>query len=167
MENSEEVNSNPKRPTFLLVLCILSFISTGFNLIGNIVNLLKGPLSQDELNVVLQEMQQLSDMVNQSGSGFTELFEKLAKITQFTNDNFYMHEFILIASFALGFYGVLKMYQGIKNGFHLYIIYNLLSISSIYVSVPPSDVPSFIVIFSVIFSGIFIFMYSRNLHWMK
>ena len=152
MENMEEIESRKKRPVFLLVLCILSFVSTGFNFLGNFINIFKGPISQKELNEMLAESSQLISFLDKSGNS--------------TNDNFYIHTLVLFITFGLGLFSVFRMYQGYKNGFHMYIIYNLISIVSIYISVPPSEVPSIIIIFSVIFSAFFIFLYSRNLYWM-
>lgn len=168
MENSNEQEIKQKRPVFLTVLGILSFITIGFGLLGNVTGLFSGPLSEAEMEQVMNQALKSLEPLNASGMNeMSSSFELIFRTQVYINANFYIHTLITIASLAIGLSGVIFMFQAKKNGFHLYIIYNLINVSSIYLSVPASEVPSIIVISNLIFSALFVFLYSRNLHWMK
>jgi hypothetical protein len=167
MEDNQQ-QQNLKRPVLLTVLAILSFITISFGLIGNFLNLFSGPLSAEEMDLVITNSKKILEPFSNTGmSDMTEIFDKTFQMQVYINSNFYMHTLFTLAGLATGFYGVRQMLQAKKIGFHYYIIYNLLSLVSIYVSVPTTEVPSFIIISNVIFSGLFIFLYSINLSWMQ
>ena len=162
-----ESENIPKRPKFLKVLCILSFISTGAGFISGFINLLRGPSSEEEmLDQKVEMTTSIEELSGMGMDGMVDLLDKIQAMTEEINDNFYFASIVTLISVGIGFYGVLKMWTGIKVGFHLYIVYCLLSIGSLYLYVSPSNIPSMIVIFNLLFSGLFIFMYSRNLNWM-
>ncbi|MES2588953.1 MAG: hypothetical protein V4622_08235 [Bacteroidota bacterium] len=166
MENTSE--EQKKRPVFLLVLAILSFITIGFGLIGNFLGLLAGPMSPSEMeNVMASGLKTVESMQNSGMDSFSESFELIFRMQKYINSNFYPHILVTLLSLIVGFIGVLFMLKGNKKGFHLYIIYNLINVATIYVSVPANEVPNVIIISNVIFAGLFVFLYSRNLHWMK
>ena len=95
------------------------------------------------------------------------LQEKIQRMSVEVNDNFYFVSAFGLILTILGLYSALKMWKGSKIGFHLYIIYNLLSIGGIYLYVTPANIPTVFVVFNVVLSGIFILMYLRNLKWLK
>jgi hypothetical protein len=78
-----------------------------------------------------------------------------------------MDRLINFGAYAIGLNGVIFMLKGRKLGFHLYIVYNLIALISIYASAPASEIPSFYFILFGIISSVFIFMFSRNLKFMK
>jgi hypothetical protein len=166
MENSME--EQKKRPVFLTVLAILSFISIGFGLLGNVMGLIAGPMSAAEMEQVTSTSMKIIESMDQGGANnFSDTFAMAFRMENYKNLNFYPDKLITILGFVLGLFGVINMMKGNKNGFHMYIIYNLISIATIYVSVPPSEVPGFFIVVNVLFSGLFVLLYSRNLHWMK
>lgn len=167
MEN-ENIQVEEKRPTFLTVLCILTFISTGMNILTSLFQLISGPSSEEEL---LQERVELtkaaSELQDTGMDALAQMMEQVMAMTADIQANFYIAMTVALIAPILGLLGALKMWKGQKLGFHLYIIYNLLAIGGIYLYVSPQNIPSISIIFGLIFSGIFVFMYSRNLHWMK
>jgi hypothetical protein len=164
----ENPNEKVKRPTFLLVLAILSLITIGFALLGNLSGLISGPLSEDEMELVMSESMKILEPLSASGmNDMSDTFEKVFRMQIYINANFYTQTLITIAYLLIGLFGVIFMLKGKKNGFHLYIVYNILSIVAIYVSVPANEVPNIMIGMNVLFSALFIFLYSRNLHWMK
>ena len=118
------------------------------------------------LEMKVQYAEATSGLREAGMTSFVEFMQKLERMTIEINDNFYLAMVVSLITVAIGLFGALKMWQGFKLGFHLYIVYNLLAIGGIYTYVSAANVPSFIVIVNVILSGIFVFMYSRNLHWM-
>lgn len=170
METFEPINTNEpaKRPVFLSVLCILTFISTGFAILAFLFSLASGPVSQDQLEKeVAQGMVAVNQMRDMDADYLADQMEKIYHTIEYTNKAHYAVLAVNFVAIVLGFGGTVLMWRGRKIGFHSYILYNIVSILSIYVAVPASQVPTIVVISGVIFSMLFIFMYSRNLHWLK
>lgn len=167
MEN-ELTQQEEKRPTFLVVLCILTFINTGLNILTSLVQLISGPTSEEQL---LQEKVELTKAANEMKDtgmdALANMMEQLQAMTADIQANFYIAMTVALVAPLIGLFGALKMWKGEKLGFHLYIIYNLIAVGGIYLYVSPQNIPSLSIIFGLLLSGIFIFMYSRNLHWMK
>ena len=67
----------------------------------------------------------------------------------------------------LGLFGVIFMMRRRKLGFHMYIVYSLLAIGGMLLYVSAENIHISLPIVNVIFSGLFIFLYSRTLHWMR
>ena len=157
-----------KRPKYLTVLCILSFISIGLALLTGFFNLVSGPSSEEQI----KEMQVLmtdsaNEMENIGADWLADMMSKGQGMAIDVNDNFYLASFVTIAYLLLGLLGVLKMWKGQAKGFHLYITYCLLSVISMYLYISPANISTFSVVINLMFSGLFILMYSRNLKWMR
>lgn len=168
MEEENQQTENKKRPVFLVVLSILSLITIGLGILGALFSFLGGPLSPDEMEEVMVQSAAQMERFNSSGmNSFADTYEQIIKLQEYINNNFYIHNLVSLISLSLGLVGVIYMLQGYRRGFHLYIIYNLSNLLLVYVSVPASEVPSFMMIVNLIFSALFIFLYSRNLHWIK
>jgi hypothetical protein len=163
-----EQPQRPNRPVFLTVLCILTFVNSGFLFLGVIINAISGKKSADEMETVMAQMtQSASQLRDQNMTWMADLIEKMGRMAVYTNDLFYVMLLVNILTFGLCLAGAILMFTGRKIGFHAYVFYNIIGIVAIYIAVPVNEVPSFIVIINVILSAIFIFMYSRNLHWLK
>ena len=157
-----------ERPGFLTVLCVLSFIATGLSLVFGIINLIGGKQNEEQmLESKVQLTKSISEMKKLGMDSWVEMMEKIQAMSVDINNSFYLAAFVSLLISALGLYGVIKMFKGYKIGFHLYIIYSLLSVASLYIYVSPANVPSIVVIINLIIAGLFVFMYSRNLHWMN
>lgn len=157
-----------KRPKYLQVLCILSFISIGIALLSGLFNLVSGPSSIEqirEMEVVMTNS--VNEMERLNFDWLADMFEKGQAMAVEVNESFYLASFVTITYLLLGLLGVLKMWKGEKRGFHFYIAYCLLSVISMYLYISPSNIPTFSVVFNLMFSGLFILMYSRNLKWMR
>lgn len=157
-----------KRPVFLTVLCILTFIMTGLSAIGLINNAFRGKSSPDQLEEEVAVFHQVSANLRDAGAGAAaDFYDQVAGMLVHMNEHYYQMLFINFITLVLGFVGALLMWKGRRIGFHVYVIYNLVGILAIYAAVPASSIPNVLVITQVIISAIFIFMYARNLHWMK
>lgn len=162
-------NENAPRPRFLTVLCILTFISAGLSFVSGLYNLVfVGKQSEEAmLQTKVTMAESISQLKDVGMTTLVDMMEKLQRMTIEINDNFYLASVISLVTVGIGLAGAYKMWNGFKVGFHLYIVYNLLIVGAMYIYVSPSNIPSFVVIFNLIFSAIFVFMYSRNLKWMK
>ena len=169
MENQLDYNQQPaERPTFLKVLCILSFISIGLSLIFSLGSVFGGPQSEEEMVAQKVELLEANEELRDSGmDGFADMMEQMTRMNESINANFYMASVVSILALLIGFYGVFSMWQGKKLGFHLYIVYSLISVGQLYLFVSPADIPSIAIIFNLIVAAVFILLYSRKLLWMK
>lgn len=169
MENQLDYNQQPaERPTFLKVLCILSFISIGLSFIFSLGSVFGGPQSEEEMVAQKVELLEANEELRDNGmDGFADMMEQMTRMNESINANFYMASVVSILALLIGFYGVFSMWQGKKLGFHLYIVYSLISVGQLYLFVSPADIPSIAIIFNLIVAGVFILLYSRNLYWMK
>lgn len=166
--NSDVEIQNTERPKGLLVLCILSWVNAGISIISGLINLLGGPLS--EVKMREQKVEALSAVNELHDMGFNWLadnMEKIGYLTEVFNKNHFAVNALTLLFVFVGLAGTLLMYRGRKLGFHLYIVYNLLAISHVYIFLGPADVPSMLTVWSIAISGLFVYLYSRHLNWMK
>lgn len=156
------------RPVFLVVLCVLSFISTGLGVASGLINFLIGPSSEEALiDGKVQLMESVNQLRDAGMHSLADVMEKLQWMTEDINQNFYLASSISLLVVALGLYSVVRMWKGYRLGFHLYIAYNLLAVVGMYAYVSPANIPSVLVVFNLTISALFVFLYSRNLHWIK
>jgi len=177
MEELNEMNEGQvieKRPKFLFVISILSFVHIGFTVMTSIFGVLGGKLSPEELEtskLQFAESQEQLDTLAQSEkvdlSYWSEILTKLEIMSDNMYANFVAYNglMLLVALFAA--IAVYLMFIGKKLGFHLYIVYCFLYIIQSYFFTTPSDVPTFVIVLNTLYGGIWVFMYSRNLKWMK
>jgi len=157
-----------KRPTFLTVLCILTFINIGINLLTLLFQLAVGPTPEEEMLAERVELTKATSQLEDAGmDGFAGMMDQLMAMTAEIQESFYLAMIVSLVTYLIGLFGALKMFQGQKIGFHLYIIYSLLAVGGVYLYISPQNIPSISIIFGLILSGIFVFMYSRNLSWLK
>ncbi len=156
------------RPVLLKVLCILSFITIGLNGIFLILGVLSGPPTLTEQQEVSAQLTQQANEIREHGSpGLAKMIDQLNEMNFVLSAHFWTSTLLTALGLIAGYLGVLWMWHGKKIGFHSYVIYCLISIFSVYVFVPAETVPLIQPIFGSIISGIFVFLYSRNLHWMR
>lgn len=158
----------PKRPTFLTVIAILSFVSIGFSLLSSLIAIASGPQTEDQImeqRVQLAELAEEMRAENLDSMAIT--IEKIERMLLALNDHFFANQLMTIFVLLAGLIGVLFMWQGKRLGFHLYIIYSILAAVQYYVFVSPADIPSFLIIWNLIVSAVFVLLYSRTLNWMK
>ncbi|MEJ6776071.1 MAG: hypothetical protein QNK85_01950 [Crocinitomicaceae bacterium] len=164
--NEEEFRGS--RPGLLTVLCVLSFISTGLGIISALFNFVAGPQSDEKLlDAKVALTKSTSELKDLGMDLFVEIMEKIQRMTEQVNENFYLASIVNLIAVAIGLFGAIKMWQGVKIGFHLYIGYCLLTIAGLYIYVSPENIPTVVVVLNLIVSAIFIFLYSRNLKWMR
>lgn len=168
-ESIDEISTGREpRPSFLTVLCVLSFIFIGFSILFGLFGLAQGPMSEDKMIEMKVELTKSADeMRSLDMEGFAGMMEKISRMSESINANFYSSSILSLIIMGLGLFGVIKMWKGFKIGFHLYIGYSLLTIIQVYFFVSPADIPTFIVVWNLLFSALFIFMYSRNLKWLS
>ncbi|PHR44744.1 MAG: hypothetical protein COA32_14095 [Fluviicola sp.] len=169
MENQELENEKPKRPTFLVVLAVLSYISIGIGTLGVLFSLISGPISQEQLEQQEAQLYESINVLNDAGmDDFVTIIETSSNQAKYINNEvFYSFNIINLLSLIIGFMGVFLMMKLKKVGFHLYVAYSLLPIIIIYALIPMNLIIGVSIIASVILSAIFCILYGLNLKHME
>lgn len=168
MNISQETEQRPKRPVLLTVLCILSFITIGFGLLGVLFTLIGGEPSPEKIQAAYNELIQMAgEMRDKQLTTVADMIEQAADLTVYQQHRYWSVLGINALTMITGFVGVLFMFKGRRLGFHLYIIYNLISVGGMFLIVPSHMVPMVSVIMNLFISGLFIFLYALNLKWMN
>jgi hypothetical protein len=156
------------RPSFLTVLCILSFISLGLSLLSGLMGLISGPMGEEMVLEQKMEWAKMADELRSVGAdGFVRIIDQFSRMIDSLNANHYGNTIVTIFVRLIGIVGVILMWKGRKNGFHLYIVYSILAIIQLYFFVSPADIPTVMIVVNLVISGLFVFLYSRNLKWMS
>ena len=135
--------TNPKRPVLLTILCVLTFIGSGLNLVS-------------------------SFLITIFYSAFQSVAGEISKTFNLPSMDMILNAkpaFFLISSLIYAFtvLGAFEMWKLRKKGFHLYTVSQILLIM-IPMYFFQLSVPSYQ---DIIFSGIFIVLYSTNLKHMS
>lgn len=141
--NTPDPQIQPKRPTLLTVLCILTFVGSGMNLFSSMII----AAFYDTFVLVLQEF---ASKFNIPG---IEMITEVRPLFFLVSGIFYLGAIL----------GAVLMMRMKKAGFHLYTIFQiLLVITPMYFMHLPT--PNFL---DVLFSGTFIILYSTQLKFMN
>ena len=166
--SENDVTTREKRPKSLKVLCILTFISTGLSLVVGLMSLASGPMSSKEIKKEISKAKNDVRVMKRSGAHYlAEYGEYNIRLTKDTNKNHFKVVSISMVLALIGLYAALTMWRGAKLGFHIYIIYNILGISSMYLYTSIANIHSLNIIVGVMVSLVFILLYSKNLKWMR
>ncbi len=166
--DQENINEVSPIPSFLKVLCILSFVFLGFSLLSSIASIVHGKFTEQEMlndkERMSKELLEFEKIDFQYGIDMTK---QLMSLKEILNNNSFSVSLVSLIICCVGIFGVMKMRSGFKIGFHLYIIYSLLYATQNYFFASVQYIPSLIVFLNLFISFVFILMYSRNLKWMK
>lgn len=163
------MKSNEKKPTFLVFLSVLSFISLAFSFFGVISSLISGPISEEEMEMQRAALyDSISTLQAQGMDGFASTFEKLMLYSEYMNSEaFYLGLTTSLITSIVGLVAVILMLKLRKIGFHLYVAYSLLPIITMYIITPMELISTFVVIVSLVISALFCILYGINLKHMK
>lgn len=169
MENNQFEDEKPKRPTFLVVLAVLSYISIGIGSLGVLFSLIGGPSSQDEMEQQEAQLYESIEVMSDAGmDDFVNIIETSSQQAKYINNEvFYSFNILNLITLILGFLGVFLMMKLKKVGFHLYVAYSLLPVIIMYAMIPMNLIISASIIISVILSAIFCVLYGLNLKHME
>jgi len=164
----DKILEKEPRPSFLTVLCILSWVWIGFALLTAFLGLISGPASEEMMLEQTLQWTKLGDELRSVGAdGLVHMTEQMVRMMESLNANHYPNTIVTVLDLFIGLVGVIFMWQGRRLGFHLYIVYSILAIVQIYFFVAPSDIPTIGIVFNLLIAGLFIFLYARNLKWME
>ncbi len=165
LENNQE---EEKRPTLLLVLCILTFVNTGFTVLGGLMGILSGKPSSEEIKVSKVQMAQSIDQLEKLNMDYwVDVIKRIQLMTEAMYANFVAYNAVSILVAIAGVAAAFLMLKGKKLGFHVYICYSFLYVLQGYLFVSAAVIPTFIIIINLLIAGVFVLLYSRNLNWLN
>ncbi|WP_336513863.1 hypothetical protein [Pollutibacter soli] len=162
----------PMRPTFLTVLCILTFIGSGLSVISNINSYLTADVSdafvQEKLDSTRKEVgEQLKEADSKAGAEFAD--KMLSGVSEVMNPKNIKRSALygLLAS-ALTLFGAVMMFRLNKTGFWVYVAGTIVGIAAPIMIFGTSNLFSLgIVALTGFFGIIFVILYSMNLKYME
>lgn len=167
MENPFE-EKQVKRPTFLTVLCILTFIGSGWGILSELFSLItSGMVNQ---NVQMEQYSQAIDQLSDSAASSSFLSNLLSSSQEVVQASMMYSKQIAICGLILSIVsltGAILMFRLKRIGFCFYTAAQVLMLVVTPIFIGFSWVAMAGVIFSGIFALIFIIMYALNLKYMR
>lgn len=140
-EQKVEITEQKKRPQLLSILCILTFIGSGFGVFGFLMVTINFEATIAALKVLYAEMPEASFMLEAPRDFFLVSF--------------------LLSAFSL--LGAIMMWNLRKIGFHIYTSSQLvyLIVPLIYFGGETNP------LFNIMLTALFVYLYARNLPFMR
>lgn len=168
MENLDEVNVQSKsRPTFLTVLCILTFVGAGIGFLGAVYGLAT-------IQSTIAQLEQSRDSLSELGSTFGDDFNDImASQIEVTKKYGLISAILNTVGNGLCLLGAFWMWSLKKNGFYVYIIGQILPLIASFGLMGGMDLGMFAglavgaMIVGAMIPVAFIIMYGLNLKHMK
>lgn len=167
MENPfEEQQNKLQRPTFLLVLCILTFIGSGWGTLSNLFSVFTAGLTDSSM-----QMEHYSSMLNSmdQGAGSAVLSDILNSTMASLQATFVHAREIAVVSLVLSvisLLGAILMFQLRRLGFYLYTAAQILALFVLPYFAGFSMYVLIVMFFSGLISLLFIILYAVNLKYM-
>ena len=167
MENPFEEQQNKfQRPTFLLVLCILTFIGSGWGTLSNLFSVFTAGLTDSSM-----QMEHYSSMLNSMDQGAgSAVFSDILNSTMASLQATFVHaKEIAVVSLVLSvisLLGAILMFQLRRLGFYLYTAAQILALFVLPYFAGFSMYVLIVMFFSGLISLLFIILYAVNLKYM-
>lgn len=164
-----EVNTEaPKRPVFLLVLVIMSSINIGISTMGALSAILGAKPDASMIKEAQLDFAKMRDQLEAAnGSDFIYIVDQMEAVTMNMFSHFHTYNSIQFIFLLLGLTGVILMFQRKRLGFHFYIVYSLGLVLLPYFFNAMQQIPTILTIVGVLYGALWVFLYSRNLHWVN
>lgn len=151
-----------------MVLIILTWVNTLFSIVTTLFTLLFIRNKPEDLEKErVETAKSIIELKKLGLESMVDLLERIQAMTDALQPYFFEINIVNLGVLALGAFAGLLMYRRNILGFHLYIIYNLASVGSLYLFISPELVPSVIVMVNALISLVFVFLYAGHLAWMK
>ena len=165
----QEYERPATRPTFITVLCILTFIGSGWGLIGGAIQYFTAEKQAHEMSITKVKASADIQKSGKEDTG-TKMAEKIVNsmTSAFTTENLKKAGLAAMLAAVLCLAGALLMWKLKKTGYYLYIIGTLVGIVSPFIIYGSDNIMSILSSVMVGFIGIiFVILYGVNLKYMK
>jgi len=151
-----------------MVLLVLTWVNTLFSIVTTFFTLIfLRPSAQDLEQEKVEMAESIVELKKLGMDSFVSLLERLQAMTEAMQPYFIQSNLVNLMVLACGAVAAWFMYRRNQLGFHLYIIYNLASVGSIYLFISPSLIPSVIILVNSFLSLVFVLLYVKHLPWLK
>jgi hypothetical protein len=168
-EHVEEANKSNKRPVFLTVLVVLTWLWAGISIMNAFTAMVSGPVSDEIMQEQeLKAAESIAEMKELGQDDFIHLIELGTERMRFVNEQAFQKNYLIIL--VVGILGAIAgymMWTLKKVGFHLYILYSLIYVGMSYLIYPLDMIINIEIYFNLFVAGLFVLLYSRNLHALK
>lgn len=167
MENPfEEKQNSPVRPTFLLVICILTFIGSGWSVLSNLFSIFTSGMMDSSL-----QMEQYSNMMGNiegsaSSSFLAGFLNSSMEVLQATAAHAREIAVMQLVLSVISLLGAIMMFQLRRFGFFLYTAAQILALFVLPYFAGFSTLVVIGMLWSAFISLIFIILYAVNLRYM-
>lgn len=157
------------RPTFLTVLCILTFVVSGYNFIQSLISIfVSNAMDTQGLNEMYDEIYKNMEGMDAEGQAFMQQFVDAIQITL----SAMIENAVLIGSMemlvsALGVIGAFLMFRLNKKGYYVYILAKAIGVIAPLIIVGANILTLSVYGFISIIGILFIVLYGLNLKYMR
>ncbi|MBX3241243.1 MAG: hypothetical protein KIT80_17170 [Chitinophagaceae bacterium] len=152
------------RPTFLTVLCILTFIGSGWGIISGFTSYASANLAAGISQTAIEDAQRELENEEISNAGTKVANEIFAGMSSVLNpENIRKNAMFSIVSCVLTLLGAVLMFRLSKTGFWLYILGTLVGIAAPFIVYGGTNILTIISSSAIAFIGIlFVVLYGLN-----
>ena len=119
----EEFETTKERPAFLTVICILSFIMIGLQILNGFSSIVMAPMLEETMDLQQEQMEEAMDTMEEEGmGGFGSLMETMMSSSESAVEHAKTLGIIGIIAALLCLFGVIKMWKMQKSGFVPYVV---------------------------------------------
>lgn len=158
----------PKRPTFLTVLCILTFVVSGYHFIQALIGIfINESVDTSGFNEVSEQMYESMENMDAQGREFMQQFIDAIQvtITAIFENAVTIGIFEMLAS-ALGIFGAILMFKLNKKGYFLYILAKVVGVVVPLIIIGVNILTLSIYGFIAVIGILFIVLYGLNTRYM-
>ncbi len=122
----ETINTGPARPQFITILCILTFIGSGWGIVDAITDYFGADMAGDAVEMVEEELEEAMDEMDDN-EDMTESQKKFVEnifgdiTSSITPENIRKSSLVNIISCLLTLFGAILMWQLKRVGYFAYI----------------------------------------------
>jgi len=162
---SDTVTTN-QRPTFLTILCILSFLAGIWGIYGGIQSSFTDKPQRD-LEEARTEMEEAMDQMGEASGMVANMMESAMALAESTAVNAQNLGYVAIATSLLSLLGVWLMWNLRRMGFGIYVVASLLGLLLPFAFLGFSTVALIGLGFGAFITIVFIILYAVNLKHMR
>lgn len=128
--DAQQTSEAPKRPTFLTVLCILTFVWSGYTVLTSLLGIFtSNSFDQEEWQEISVQVSGAMDQADSQTQDVMEMaMDAVASTIEAGIENAVMLGVVGFLAAALSFFGAFQMFKLKKMGYYLYILSKVVGV---------------------------------------
>lgn len=168
LNSLEQAPVKPIRPTFLTVLCILTFIGSGYGIFSGITGYFTADTAAGVTQAAMEDAK--DEITGSSSDAGTKMAEKmLSGMSEMMNpENLKKNALFTLIASILTLIGAILMFQLKKPGFWMYVLGTIISVAAPFAIFGAGNIISMgIALFAAFIGILFVILYALNLKYLK